>query len=245
MGEDLRVHIVPVGYDYSRVTEPLINSKADKVYFILHETDRGQSKFLNKIKKDLENKLPQTKTDVHSLDIWNLYSCIQKMKEIIAKEEGNRIFINVSTGTKITAIAGMLSCMSWNATPYYVKFKHPSDSAINKIRKEEVYDKDELPVFELNKPKLEHLAILSLLENNGGKIKKRRLIKSLENKIIPKKNEEGDELSIQAKHSRLRPILHSMENDFRLINAGTEVRGTVNITEQGKRALKIFGKSKI
>jgi len=242
MGEDLRIHITPVGYDFSRVIDPLIKAKADKVYFILHEIDRGQSKFLNKIKKELGSKLPQIKTKPYYLDIWNLYSCIQKIKEIIEKEEGNRIFINVSTGTKITAIAGMLACMSWGATPYYVKFVNPAKSAIDTIRKEEVTDRDDLPVFEINKPKSEHLKILSAIEKKGGKLKKKDLIKLLEEmKIIPEKNEDNNELTIYAKHGRLRPLLYSMITEFGLIENDPERRGRVCLTEQGEKALKIFG----
>lgn len=242
MEKDLRIHIVPVGYDFSRVTDPLIKAKADKVYFILHETDRGQSKFLDYIKKELKSKLPQIKTNSDYLDIWNLYSCIQKIKEIIVKEKGNRIFINVSTGTKITAIAGTLASMSWGAIPYYVKFVNPSDNAIDTIRKEKVEDREELPVFEINKPKSEHLKILSLMESNGGKLKKKDLIKILEEmKIIPEKNEDGEELSIYAKHGRLRPMLHSMITEFGLIKNDSERRGQIIFTEQGEKALKIFG----
>ncbi|NDF30271.1 MAG: hypothetical protein EB150_08785, partial [Nitrososphaeria archaeon] len=113
--ENLRVHIAPIGYDFNRVTEPLIKGKADKAYFILHNSDRGQSKFLDHVKNELKKKLPSIETKPFYLDIWNLYDCIQKFREIIAKEneEGNHVFINVSTGTKITAIAGMLACMSF------------------------------------------------------------------------------------------------------------------------------------
>jgi len=54
-------------------------------------------------------------------------------------------------------------------------------------------------------------------------------------------NIEGDELSIYAKHSRLRPILYAMTNEFRLIKSESERRGFVYLTEQGRKALKIFG----
>lgn len=242
MDENLRIHIAAVGYDFVRVVDPLIKSKADKAYFILHEFDRGQSKFLNHIKKELKKKLPSIKTKEYYLDIWDLYSCIQKYKEIISKEEGNHVLVNVSTGTKITAIAGMLACMSWNASPYYVKFIHPSESADKTIRREQVFDRDELPVFEINKPSSIHLEILDLIEKSGSKMKKKHLIKALEGIVIPKNDEEGNELSIQAKHSRLRPILSSMEKDWRFVTV--EARGGrsyVYLTEQGEQALKIFG----
>lgn len=246
MDENLRIHIVAVGYDFVRVVDPLIKSKADKAYFILHEFDRGQSKFLNHIKKELKKKLPSIKTKEYYLDIWDLYSCIQKYKEIISKEEGNHVLVNVSTGTKITAIAGMLACMSWNASPYYVKFIHPSESADKTIRREQVFDRDELPVFEINKPSSIHLEILDLIEKFGSKMKKKHLIKALEElKIIATKNEDGNPLSIQAKHNRLRPILRSMEKDWKFVRIESSGggRSLVHLTKQGEQALRIFGKS--
>ena len=241
MNDNLRIHIAAVGYDFVRVTDPLIKSKADRVYFILHESDRGQSKFLEHIKNELKKKLPSIKTREYYLDIWDLYSCIQKYKKIISKENGNHIFVNVSTGTKITAIAGMLACMSWGASPYYVKFVHPSESAIKKIRRETVFEKDDLPVFEINKPNPAYLEILNLIIKQGNKIKKKHLIKALEGTIIPKRDENGKLLSIQAKHNRLRAILNIMESNFGLVKTGSDVKGYVAITEQGNRAVKIFG----
>ena len=201
--ETLRVHIAPVGYDFNRVSDPLIKGKADRVYFILHESDRGQSKFLAHIKTELKKKLPTIETREHYLDIWNLYKCIQKIREIISKEKGNSIFINVSTGTKITAIAGMMACMSFGATPYYVKFVHPSENAIKTIRRDEVFDKEELPVFEMNKPKQIYLDILALLATNKNKMKKKYLIEELvKMNLIRTKDEKNKDLSIHSKHSQ-------------------------------------------
>lgn len=246
MTENLRIHISPIGYDFVRVTDPLIKSKADKVYFILHESDRGQSKFLEQIKKELKTKLPSIKTKEFYLDIWDLYGCVQKYKEVILKEQGNHISVNVSTGTKITAIAGMLSCMSWGASPYYVKFIHPSDSAVKKIQREAVFDKDDLPVFQINQPNATHLEILDLITKSGGKIKKKYLIQALEGNIIPERSDDGHDLSIQSKHNRLRSMLNSMEKDwgFVTIDSSGGGRSIVSITKQGSQALEIFGKNK-
>lgn len=240
--EALRVHIAPVGYDFNRVTDPLIKGKADKVYFVLHESDRGQSKFLTHIKTELKKKLPSIETKEYYLDIWNLYNCIQKFREIITKEKGNNIFINVSTGTKITAIAGMMTCMSFGATPYYVKFVHPSDSAIKTIKTEEVFDKEELPVFEISKPKKIHLDILSLLSENKNKMKKKYLIEALEKKgLIRVKDEKNNDLSIHSKHSQLRPILDSMENEWKFIRIESSGRRSyIFLTDQGQKALNFF-----
>lgn len=242
--EDLRVHIAPIGYDFNRVTEPLIKGKADKAYFILHNSDRGQTKFLDHIKNELKKKLPSIETKPFYLDIWNLYDCIQKFREIITKEnkEGNHVFINVSTGTKITAIAGMLACMSFGGTPYYVKFVHPSESAIKTIRREEVFDKEELPIFKISKPKQIHLDILRIIEQNKNKIKKKPLIDELGGKgLIRVKDDKGRDLSIHSKHSQLRPILDSMENEWEFIEIDASGRRSlISLTEKGLNALRFF-----
>jgi len=42
-----------------------------------------------------------------------LLDCVEEFREIFEKEKekGNQIYFNVSTGSKITAMAGMLVCM--------------------------------------------------------------------------------------------------------------------------------------
>ena len=123
---DLRIHIVPVGYDvYARVTVPLEQMNANKIYFIKHEKGaiRGHEKFFSKIKNIV--KQSNRKFEEKYTDIWDLYKCLELYREIISKEieKKNRIFINVSTGTKVTAMAGILACMIFNQTPYYARQK--------------------------------------------------------------------------------------------------------------------------
>ena len=56
MTEHLRIHIVPVGYDSTRITEPIISQKADRVYFVRHEGDKEHSQYFQFIKKELAKK---------------------------------------------------------------------------------------------------------------------------------------------------------------------------------------------
>ena len=90
MGEDLRVHIAPVGYDFVRVTEPLIKSKADKAYFILHVSDRGQSKFLEHIKQNNEIQVTSPKMTRFNISMDNAIALIFKALEIT---KGSEVFI--------------------------------------------------------------------------------------------------------------------------------------------------------
>jgi hypothetical protein len=62
---------------------------------------------------------------------------------------------------------------------------------------------DELSVYPLNKPRPESLTLLQILSQAGGKMKKNILIEQLEEVELVDKN-----LSIPAKHSRLKGLLH-------------------------------------
>lgn len=242
MTEHLRVHIIPVGYDSTRITEPLIERKADKVYFIRHKSDKGYSKYFDFVKKELKDK-KELETSEEFIDMWDLFQCIKKFKEIAKKEKNNHIYINVSTGSKITSIAGMFTSMLIeNVEPYYVHIEYPSQTKKEKIIKDKVGKTDDLPVFEINKPPIEHLVVLQML-SNGDKMKKKELIDELiSKKIIQQKDQHTQFFTDYAKHSQLRTILEPMENIWEFIKIeGKGKKSRVQITSQGSFALKIFG----
>ena len=154
-----------------------------------------------------------------------------------------RIYINVSTGSKIASIAGTLACMIWKGTPYYTHIdyddtkKDPSDG----LPDEKIISIAQLPVYSIDKPRTESLLILRALSNiKVGKMNKRKLIEYLENQgIIDSK------LSAAAKHSKLKVLLAPMTvgiMDNPLVEV--EYRGrqsNVILTSQGESTLKIFG----
>ena len=116
METNLRIHISPVGFEFKRVTEPLIRMKADKVYLVSYQEKDSGEQYLQLIKKELSENYKHIRIEEIFIDIWDLYQCIEKFRKIILLEGNNHVYINVSTGTKITAIAGMFSCMLWNAS---------------------------------------------------------------------------------------------------------------------------------
>ena len=187
------------------------------------------------------------------MDIWDLFDCLQTYKKIINEEEEKRgknahIYINVSTGSKVSSIAGTLACMIWKGTPYYAHMeyndkKDPADG----LPDEDVTAIDEIPVYSINKPKPESLVVSKILdsvkEGREGipkKMNKGRLIEKLEEAGIIDKN-----ISIGAKHSRLKGLLNSISiagSDNPLVEV--EYKGkqsNVILTTQGESTLKIFG----
>lgn len=239
MSQHLRVHIVPLGYDFTRATEPLIKMKADRVHVIKHIIDRGHSKFFTQIKKELEKKLPQIEIKEEKADTWDLYECIQKYREIIQSEKGNQVHINLSTGTKITAVAGMLSCMIFDAFPYYVRLDDPPEK--EKVTREGVKAPQSLPKYKLERPDPNSMKILELLQTHGKTMKKTFLIKDLVSaEIIKQKGGSG--LSDQAKHNQLRRLLYPLEKRWGFVTIESSPRNSeVTLTEQGEKAIQIFG----
>ena len=151
--------------------------------------------------------------------------------------------MNVSTGSKVTSITGMFTCMIWGGTPYYAHIdysnikKDPADG----LPEEKVDAIDELPVYSLNKPRPESLALLQILSKAGGKMKKTKLIEQLEEiNVIDKEH------SIAAKHSRLKGLLHPITVGSGIDNPLVEVeyrgkQSKVMLKGQGESTLKIFG----
>jgi hypothetical protein len=122
----LRVHIVPVGFQINRITEPVIRERADKVYLITHSYKDKATPYLEKILKILK-KEKYLQIQKRSTNIWDFFECLQTYKQIITGEEKDaHIYINVSTGSKVTSIAGTLACMIWKGTPYYAHIDYDS-----------------------------------------------------------------------------------------------------------------------
>src|SRR5207249_8121615 len=170
------------------------------------------------------------------------------MKRKRREEKNAHIYINVSTGSKVSSIAGTLACMIWKGTPYYahIEYNDKKDPA-DGLPDEDVTAIDEIPVYSINKPKPESLVVLRILdsmkERKEGRpkvMKKGRLIEQLEDVGIIDKN-----LSIGAKHSKLKGLLNSISiagSDNPLVEV--EYKGkqsNVILTTQGESTLKIFG----
>ena len=104
------------------------------------------------------------------MDIWDLFDCLQTYKKIIREEEeqegkNTHIYINVSTGGKVSSIAGTLACVIWKGTPYYARIdyndkKDPADD----LPDEDLTAIDEIPVYSINRPKSESLVVLKILD---------------------------------------------------------------------------------
>lgn len=245
MATNLRVHIVPIGFDFRRATDPLIRMRADRVYFLRYDQNDADKEFFASITKELHDRMRDIQIETRRADLWDPYKCIEQYREIIIAEKGNgnHVYVNVSTGTRINSIAGMLACMMWGGEPYYARLTYPKAAAIQVPPTEFIDDADILPVYEIKKPEPESMLILHLLDLNEGKMRKIELINKLEEAgVIKPKDTTAVRRSETWKHSQLNGWLYPMENELHYIEVrASGRRSEVYLTKQGKTALRIFG----
>src|SRR5579871_3649264 len=86
MNHNLRVHISPVGFEFRRVTEPLIRMHADKAYLITFSEDDRASNYLKKIENELRVRYSHISLEKKFVDIWDLYECIEQFRSILLAE---------------------------------------------------------------------------------------------------------------------------------------------------------------
>jgi Family of unknown function (DUF6293) len=247
-----RIHIAPVGFEVERITEPLLSERADRVYLITRSERDAAAPFVEEVVHRLAHALWPIDVRVVRTDLWNVFQALSTYREIFATERRTDrhapellpIRVNVSTGTKITAIAGTLACMLWKGEPYYVQVSRawysgrtPSVASVH----DAVERIDPVNVYELRAPAPELVEVLEALARRGGSLRKRELIRELG---LDRPGPEGSGVSSsQAQHGRLRRRLDSLEHRWGFVRAeGPGPRARVRLTEQGELALGLFGR---
>lgn len=245
-----RIHIAPVGFEVERITEPILSDRADRVYLLTRSERDAAQPFVDAVVRRLRAAPWPVEVRVTPTEIWDVFGALGAFRQIF---EGERrvdrhdssvvpIRVNVSTGTKITSIAGTLSCMLWKGEPYYVRVSRswysnrtPRVRPVNDV----ISGVDPVGVYELRAPAAELVEVLEALDRRGGAVRKRDLLRELG---LDARGGEGGGLTPQAQHGRLRRRLEPLEQRWGFVRVeGTGPRGRVRLTEQGRVALVLFG----
>jgi len=214
-----RIHIVPLGYEEDRVFKTANRLKANYVILLRHNgdtnDDAANTHFENVCEGLRENEIEY---DVKKCDLFDMYGSLGEISQLIVDNQKEEVFVNLSTGSKVTAIAGMIACMATGeATPYYVRAEKYAEIPVGVDRI------DKLPAYHIQPPKPEQIKILDLLNSNGPSTK-RELIEYGNEYDLPFYSEH------QAEEFKARyPVLAS-----KIINPLSE-RGCLNIQEQGRK----------
>jgi hypothetical protein len=242
-----RVHICPVGFEVDRVLKPLLDPRADKVWLVVKKSSAVNPDLANSYIRAIKEELAKEKIEYFetSCDINDLDDILRTLGDIFKKEKNNEIFINVSSGNKVMAIAGMMACMMWEGTPYYV-----IPERYNPITEPMTFGMKRLivlPSYKIDKPPevvLECISLLSKRSKHG--VSKKTLIKHFEEKnLLNIQPVEGkDDITVQAKYRHLdEHILKPAKNWGYVIEEGQTRNKRIRLTDAGRNAIKVFCES--
>jgi len=240
-----RVHIAPLGFEIDRIILPLKETKADKLWLLVHEkTAEDKSRpYLEKIKKECKKMKVELK--ISHADRLSMFKIIKSVKEIISEEKNNYIYINVASGSKIQAIACMMACMILkeckNLQPFYAE---PETYAAFDGEQQSFGIKDTipLPTYEIQIPKPKLLQALKIVqESENQKITKKVMAEIAEEEQLITITSEEENHS-QARFASLdKNIIQPLKDEWNFIEVEKIGRNRwIKITQDGLDATEFL-----
>lgn len=231
-----RVHIMPVGYEKDRVTESAKGYKADKVILIGHEEDGDEDeKRLDEIEFELENRAIEIERT--QCDIFDLYDSLGLIAELITNFRNEEVYVNVSTGSKVTAIAGMIACMAIDATAYYAKAVDYSGDYPKDI--ESVQELPDYPIDAPERQQIVSLYVIHKMQSMNVSPTKGKLIYMGQQLSLPFVTE--NDVKDKGKYRVLDNEIVEPMRERKYITVSQDGRSkVVELTEEGENALRAF-----
>ncbi|AZH24632.1 HFX_2341 family transcriptional regulator domain-containing protein [Haloplanus aerogenes] len=173
-----RVHVMPLGFEHDRIVEPAREYRADRVILLdWLADDIERPAYHDDVLADLD--AAGIDAERRDCDLFDLYDSIAVIAEIVTDEAtpddaddvANDVYVNLATGSKITAIGGMIACMvTGAATPYYVRAeRYASGTEPVGYGMELAID---LPTYPMDRPDYQQIAVLDRLADEGPCSKK-------------------------------------------------------------------------
>lgn len=245
----LRIHIAPVGFEVDRIVLPAKSMKADKVWLILHNdpTDDIGKSFSNSISKQLSEIGIEHRFE--NADRTQLFDTLRGLRTIIFKEKKNAIFVNVSVGSKIQAIASMMACMMFkdevNIRPYYAV---PERYETIPREQETVGLKQivTLPGYKVETPPVNLIKCLEIIHGRKDHMITKKELRDqalIQNLIRIERTENKEQSAYMALKNNLLDPLSSKWNFINVEKVGR--RHNITLTEEGMNALSFLGQDKI
>jgi hypothetical protein len=235
-----RVHIVPLGYEFERVTVPAIRMRADRVYLIYHEGDDPEER--PSYYDDIHDDLRAAGIDVDDnnvCNIFDLYDTLRTVAELIQANREHEVYVNLASGGKVTAIAGMIACMvTSGAEPIYVSASEYGQDKEVPVAKN-VTSISRLPTYPIQAPSRDPLKLLQYIINEGPVTKQECIEFAVAAGIDPLADHESDDTRglyrLLDSH-----LLNSLREDGYVETYKKGRNKYVEATEEGQNTLEAF-----
>jgi len=235
-----RIQIAPVGFEIDRVVIPAKKEKAEKVYLMVHKniTEANYAvhkKYYTLIQKKL--KAAKIETELVYCDWKNIEEITRVARDLILKEAGNEIAINLASGSKNHAIGLDRACMTFrkrdNIHPFYpeaknyraVKYPCQQSSGVKQIK--------QVPIHRIIVPEPELIEALRIIKHNGTDIPLHKGKKGIKKKDLAKAY-FGDSSKVNLTKLQ-RNITQKLEKTWRaieIIQVGQS--DWISLTDEGK-----------
>ncbi len=237
---NLRIHIAPVGFEIDRIVLPAKEMKADKIWLLVHDkpNEDKATPFVEKIQKQLKKANVKVVKEYH--DRLDLFQIIKTVKKIIETEKENNVYVNLASGSKIQAIACMMTCMMYNkqknVVPFYAEAKDYLGFSGEQLSTG-IKNITEVPTYEIQKPDNKLIQALKIIKDNKGKITKKEMAQLADQQEIIQVNAEEENYS-QARFASLdKNIIHPLLDKWKFIEVEKVGRTRwVKLNEEGKNA---------
>jgi len=240
---NLRVHIAPVGFEVDRIVIPAKRRKADRVWLMVHEnrSDDKAGPFVEKVRRQLQRANIEVATEHH--DRLGLFKIIRSVRDIIEREKGNNVYVNLASGSKIQAIGGMMACMMFNSQknvyPFYVEardylgFKGPISTGVKGI--------SDIPPYDIQIPEERHIGALRIIMERGGRLTKKEMAELADREGLITVNAEKDNYS-QARFASLdKNIIQPLLERWGFVRVDKVGRARwIEVTEEGRNAAEFL-----
>ena len=135
MGDNLEqgfgeeIHIIPLGHEIDRAVKPFEDHKPDKVYILsVTDTFNEHSQSMVEEQKYFTDSVIQIlrsygiEVETRTVDIFDSLEVAKHVSQIIVgeKEKGNQVFVNMSSGNKLSSGVASITAMAHNVKAYYV-----------------------------------------------------------------------------------------------------------------------------
>jgi len=167
-----RVHLMPVGYENDRIVLPAQRFRADRVVLLAYEDETDHPSYEQAVRERLEEAGIDHETV--RCDIFDFYDCIGTVAELATRFADHEVYVNLASGSKVTAIGGMIACMATGATPYYVRAERYAAETDGDVA-EGIRSVTELPTYPMESPEPQHVAVMDYIDREDG-ARKRDLI---------------------------------------------------------------------
>ena len=246
-----RIHIVPVGFEYDRIILPITGNqidtgKADAVYLITRAGKDDAKLYVREIIKMLKKE--NISFELIDCDIDDVYEILREMRKIIENEKNNDIYINVSSGSTMCTIAGVMAAMLFKKEdtyiePYYVKpvrYKKSKDKDKLDLTKDPfTYGIKEIipiPNYKAHLPDSEKIDVMKIISEKGNEgVRKQQIVKF----FYPTPTSTNEKSSNYMKVTRR--LIEPLRNTWNLLKVeGNGRNAIIKLTKNGQDMIKFL-----